>query len=165
MTGALMIGDATSDAVVGAQASAKEHGLDAELLDTDSLRRRYRGHVVRDGDVAVLDRQAGVLNPETAVGAMLAQVPQVVRDTEVKSIAELRSSFDAVVVAAGPWTPELIDWIPLRVERQVHGWFSLARDADWFGPAQFSANATACCEKYDRCLARTRAGDGTGTRR
>ncbi|TME51249.1 MAG: FAD-dependent oxidoreductase, partial [Chloroflexi bacterium] len=48
MTGALMIGDATSDAVVGAQASAKDHGLDAELLDNDALRRRYRGHVVRD---------------------------------------------------------------------------------------------------------------------
>jgi len=139
MTGALMIGDAASDAVVGAQASAREHGLDAELLDTDSLRRRYRGHVVRNGDVAVLDRQAGVLNPEAAVNAMLGQVPQVVGDTEVKSIAELRSSFDAVVVAAGPWTPELIDWIPLRVERQVHGWFSVARDADWFGPERFPA--------------------------
>ncbi|TMC84371.1 MAG: FAD-dependent oxidoreductase, partial [Chloroflexi bacterium] len=112
MTGALMIGEATSDVVVGAQASAREHGLDAELLDTNALRRRYHGHVVHDGDVAVLDRQAGVLNPEAAVGAMLAQVPQVVREKQMKSIAELRSSFDAVVVAAGPWTPELIDWIP-----------------------------------------------------
>jgi len=108
MTGALMIGDASS-------------------------------HVVHDGDVAVLDRQAGVLNPEAGVAAMLAQAPQVVRDTEVKSVAELRSRFDAVVVAAGPWTPELIDWIPLAIERQVHGWFSIARDADWFGPDRFPA--------------------------
>src|SRR5258708_40028644 len=36
MTGALMIGDAASDVVVGAQASAKEHGLVAEFLDTAS---------------------------------------------------------------------------------------------------------------------------------
>ncbi len=137
MTGALMIGDASSEVVVGAQASAKEHGLDAEFLDASQLRRRYRGHVVRDGDVAVLDRQAGVINPDAAVAAMLAQVPQVVRDSEVKSIADLLSSFDAVVVAAGPWTPELIDWIPLNVERQVHVWFSIARDADWFAPDRF----------------------------
>src|SRR5256884_5331084 len=34
MTGALMIGDESSEVVVGAQASAREHGLDAELLDT-----------------------------------------------------------------------------------------------------------------------------------
>jgi sarcosine oxidase len=139
MTGALMIGDASSEVVVGAQASAKAHGLDAEFLDSDQLRRRYRGHVVRDGDVAMLDRQAGVINPDRAVAAMLAQVPHVDRDTAVKSIAELRSDFDAVVVAAGPWTPELIDWIPLRIERQVHVWFSIARDADWFAPARFPA--------------------------
>ena len=139
MTGALMIGDAASDVVVGAQASAKKHGLNAELLGTRELRRRYRGHSVHDGDVAVLDRQAGVLNPEAAVAAMLGQAPEVVRDTEVNSIADLESSFDAVVVAAGPWTPELVDWIPLAVERQVHGWFSIARDADWFAPDRFPA--------------------------
>ncbi len=139
MNGALMIGDASSDVVVGAQASAREHSLDAEFLDTAALRRRFRGHVVHDGDVAVLDRQAGVLNPEAAVRAMLAQAPQVIRDKKVSSVAELRSEFDAVVVAAGPWTPELIDWIPLSVERQVHVWFSIARDADWFGPDRFPA--------------------------
>jgi len=139
MTGALMIGDASSDVVVGAQSSAKEHGLDAEFLDTAALRRRFRGHVVHDGDVAVLDRQAGVLNPEAAVTAMLGQAPRVVREKKVSSVAEVRSKFDAVVVAAGPWTPELIDWIPLSVERQVHVWFSTARDADWFGPDRFPA--------------------------
>ena len=139
MTGALMIGSESSENVSGALASAREHGLDAEFLDTNEFRQRFRGHVVRDGEVAVLDRQAGVLNPEAAVAAMLAQSPQAVRETEIRSLAELRSRFDAVVVAAGPWTPELIDWIPLQVERQVHGWFSIAREADWFGPDRFPA--------------------------
>ena len=139
MTGALMIGDASSEVVAGASASARKHGLDAEILDSEALRQRFPGHLVHDGDMAVLDRQAGVLNPEAAVAAMLAEVPRVVRDTEVKSISELRSRFDAVVVAAGPWTPELIEWIPLRVERQVHGWFSIARDADYFAPDRFPA--------------------------
>ena len=142
MTGALMIGGETSEVVVGAITSGREHNLDAELLDTDEFRRRYPGHVVRDGDVAVLDRQAGVLNPERAVAAMLSQVPDVRTGQKVDSIAQLREDFDAVVVAAGPWTPELIDWIPLKVERQVHGWFSIAREAEagnWFAPDRFPA--------------------------
>jgi len=134
-----MIGDPSSEVVAGAQASAREHGLDAETLDSESLRRRFPGHLVRDGDVAVLDHQAGVLNPELAVSSMLALAPRVERNVRIPSIAEVRSNFDAVVVAAGPWTPELIDWIPLRVERQVHGWFSIAKDANWFGPDRFPA--------------------------
>ncbi len=73
MTGALMIGDASSGVVVGAQASAREHGLSAEFLDSGAFARRYRAHVVHDGDVAVLDPEAGVLNPEAAVAGMLAQ--------------------------------------------------------------------------------------------
>ena len=139
MTGALMIGAESSENVAGALASAREHHLDAELLDTATLRRRFRGHVVREGEVAVLDKQAGILNPDLAVEAMLGQVADVQRETEISSIAELRRRFDRVVVAAGPWTPELIDWIPLKVERQVHGWFVVARDADWFGPDRFPA--------------------------
>ena len=137
MTGALMIGDASSDVVTGAQQSARDHGLDVEVLDTDAFRARYRGHVVRDGDMAVLDRQAGILRPEECVAAMLAQVRDVVRDTEVRSIDEVRKKFDRVVVAAGPWTPELIDWIPLRVERQVHTWLAIASAAEagsWLAP-------------------------------
>ena len=142
MTGALMIGSETSDVVAGALHSAREHHLDAELLDTADFRRRYPGHVVRDGDVAVLDRQAGVLNPERAVAAMLSQVADKRFERRVESIEDVRKDFDAVVVAAGPWTSELIDWIPLVVERQVHGWFSIARDAlagGWFAPDRFPA--------------------------
>ena len=142
MTGALMIGSESSEVVVGSMTSAREHKLDAELLDSEELGRRYPGHVVREGDVAVLDRQGGVLNPERAVAAMLGQVPGVRTNQKVDSIAQVRGDFDAVVVAAGPWTPELVDWIPLRVERQVHGWFSIAREAEegtWFAPDRFPA--------------------------
>jgi sarcosine oxidase len=137
MTGALYIGPADSEAIVGAQRSALEHGLDIDVLSVTELRKRYRGHVPRDGDVAVLDRQAGILNPEGGVTAMLRQVPDVRRDQRVSSVASLLGDFDSVVVAAGPWTPELIDWLPLRIERQVHAWLSIARDADWFAPDRF----------------------------
>ena len=139
LNGALMIGEEHSEVVVGAVTSAREHNLDVELLDSNDFRRRYPGHLVRDGDVAVLDRQGGVLNPERAVWAMLAQVPDVRTERAIASIADTRRDFDAVVVAAGPWTPELVDWLPLQVERQVHGWFSIARDAEWFAPDRFPA--------------------------
>lgn len=137
MTGALYIGSATCEAVVGAQRSATEHGLDIDVLSAAELRKRYRGHVPHDGDMAVLDRQAGILNPEGAVTAMLQQAPDVRRGRRVDSVESLLNDFDAVVIAAGPWTPELVRWIPLKIERQVHAWLSVARDADWFAPDRF----------------------------
>lgn len=137
MTGALMIGDVASTVITGTLASAEKHSLDVEQLDARELQRRYPGHIVRAEDVAVLDRQAGILNPEAAVTAMLAQAPDVRRERKVDSAQDLLGDFDAVVVAAGPWTPELIDWIPLRVERQAHAWFSIAHDAAWLAPDRF----------------------------
>jgi sarcosine oxidase len=137
MTGALYLGSASSEAVVGAQRSAAQHGLDVDVLSAGELRKRYRGHVPRDGDMAVLDRQAGILNPEGAVTAMLGQARDLRSNLRVESIESSLRDFDALVVAAGPWTPELIDWLPLRVERQVHAWLAIARDADWFAPDRF----------------------------
>jgi sarcosine oxidase len=137
MTGALYIGSESSEAVVGAQRSAREHGLDIDVLSAAELRKRYPGHLPHQGDVAVLDRQAGILNPEGAVAAMLQHVPDVRRGQRIEDFAPLLRDHDAVVVAAGPWTPELIPWIPLKIERQVHAWLSIARDARWFAPEQF----------------------------
>ena len=137
MTGALMIGEPDSAAVKGALDSAKTHGLEIEQLDAVELGRRYPGHIVPDGQVAVLDKQAGILHPEAAVAAMLSRTPAVVRNSPVTSLADLVDSFDAVVVAAGPWTPELIEWIPLHVERQVHVWFALDAEAAWLTPERF----------------------------
>lgn len=139
MTGVLYIGSASSEAIVGSQQSAREHGLDIDVLSAAELRKRYRGHVPKDGDVAVLDRQAGILDPEAAVTAMLAQAPDVRRGRRIDSIESMLDEFDSVVVAAGPWTRELIEWLPVRIERQVHAWLSIARDADWFAPDRFPA--------------------------
>jgi sarcosine oxidase len=137
MTGALYIGSGSSEAVLGAQQSAREHGLDIDVLSSAELRKRYPGHLPGEGDVAVLDRQAGILNPEGAVAAMLQRVSDVRRGHRIENLESLLDDHDAVVVAAGPWTPELVPWIPLKVERQVHAWLSIARDANWFSPEQF----------------------------
>src|SRR2546430_1691075 len=44
-----------------------------------------------------------------------------------------------VTTRAGPWTPELVHWIPLQVERQVHVWFELEGGVDWLTPERFPA--------------------------
>jgi sarcosine oxidase len=136
ITGALMLGSTSSDAVHGALASASTHGLDVDLIDADVVRDRYPGHVIGDGEVGVLDRQAGFVRPESAIEAMLSLVA-VERHTAIRELDEVLDRFDAVVVAAGPWTPGLIGWLPLRVERQVLAWFAVEYGADWLTPDRF----------------------------
>jgi sarcosine oxidase len=136
-TGALMLGDPSSDAVRGARTSAAAHGLDIDLMDADVVRDRYPGHVVGQDEVGVLDLQAGFIRPEAAIGAMLSQVPAIKRETAVASISDVSGEFDRVVVAAGPWTPQLVDWLPLAIERQVMAWFQIETGVNWFSPDRF----------------------------
>jgi sarcosine oxidase len=152
LTGALMIGPLSAEAVAGAQAAATVHSLDAPLLDSDELRRRYPAHVITDHDVAVLDVQAGFLRPEDAVAAMIdrivalgGEIRRGVVVTEISGRAEgvevatdeARETFDAVVIAAGPWIRDLFP-LPVIVERQVMAWFELeAEGRDWLAPERF----------------------------
>jgi sarcosine oxidase len=152
MTGALMIGSPLAEAVVGAQAAAIAHGLEAHFLDADELRRRYPAHVIAGDEVAVLDVQAGFIRPEDAVAAMIDRVValggEVRRGVVVKDVSaqtegvevatdETRETFDAVVIAAGPWTQDLVS-LPLSIERQVMAWFEIAPDdGDSLTPERF----------------------------
>lgn len=136
LTGALMIGPAAGAAVAGALQSATAHHLDARLLGADEL-AGFQGIVSGPEDVALLDAQAGFVRPEAAVEAMLSRVPDVRRDSPVLSLDTVLDGFDAVVVAAGPWTSELLPRLPLKVERQVLAWFALEPGADWFTPKRF----------------------------
>jgi sarcosine oxidase len=145
LTGALMIGPPSADAVTGALAAAADHGLDVRLLKADEIRKAYPGHIVGNRDVAVLDAQAGFLRPEAAVAAMIGRVEalggEVRRGVVVSAVTphpdgvdvvtdESRDRFDAVVIAAGPWMHELIEWLPLTVERQVMAWFAIDQNVD-----------------------------------
>jgi sarcosine oxidase len=140
MTGALMIGSASSEIVKGTLEAATRHRLDVDRMEPAEFRRRYPGHVVRDDDVGVLDREGGFLSPENAVTAMLARTGTVKRDVRIESLEPLLKEFDRVVVAAGPWAPEFFAWLPVQIERQVHVWFAIAREAEaggWFAPERF----------------------------
>ncbi|MHB8613500.1 MAG: N-methyl-L-tryptophan oxidase [Candidatus Dormibacteraceae bacterium] len=153
LTGALMIGPPTAEAVSGALAAAADHGLDVRLLKADEVRRSFRGHTLGNHDVAVLDAQAGFIRPEAAVAAMIGRIEalggEIRRGVVVSAVNhdgtgaveivtdKAREPFDAAVVAAGPWTHELVDWLPLTVERQVLAWFAIDPSADWLTPDRF----------------------------
>ncbi len=147
LTGLLMIGAPDSEAIVASQAAAKEHGLEIKVLDASELRRRYPGHIVGDGEVAVLDPQAGFLRAEAAVSAMTREL-NVRRNTQVTRVeprsggvevatAQGSEMFDAAVIATGPWMSELVPFLPLKVERQVLVWLAIQSGADEFNPDRF----------------------------
>ena len=151
MTGALMIGPPSSEVITGALATITAHGLDARLLDASELRHRYPAHVAGSEDVAVLDVQAGFIRPEAALAAMIDRLValggEIRRGAVVKEVngrpdaVEIvtdagSETFDAAVIAAGPWMGDLCP-LPLTVERQVLAWFQIEKDVDFLTPDTF----------------------------
>src|SRR5258708_8123974 len=121
------------------------------MLEAAELRHRYPGHVAAAGDVAVLDVQAGFLRPEAAVAAMIDRLVALggeirrglvvnavnSRPDRVEVVTDARSeTFDAVVIAAGPWTGDLRA-LPLTVERQVLARFQVEKGVEWLTPDRF----------------------------
>jgi sarcosine oxidase len=119
VTGGLMLGASDSEVVAGARASAVEHGLPFEELSARQVRERFPAYAVPDEHEAILEPRAGFLEPEAAVEATLAlaaaagaelRFDEPVRELEGNALRTARGTYvaDRVVVAAGPWLPELV---------------------------------------------------------
>jgi sarcosine oxidase len=147
MSGLLTIGSAGSKPVAAAIAAAGEHKLDVTVLVAGEVRKRYPAHVLADDEVAVLDPQAGFLQPEKTVAAMTRGID--VRPNAAVSAIEPTADgvnvltaagterFDAAVIAAGPWVRDLVPALPVTVERQVMVWLALQSGAESFMPERF----------------------------
>ena len=89
-TGALMIGPAGAELLLGTLASAIEHGLAHERLEAGEVASRWPQHVLGEGDVAIYEPRAGVLRPEACIAAALEQATllgsAVHRNTRVASV-------------------------------------------------------------------------------
>jgi sarcosine oxidase len=153
VTGGLMIGAAESQTVAGSLRSARQWGLEHEILDAAELRRRFPTFAPAPGTVALYEAQAGVVRPEAAVAAHVGLATAAgaeLRFSEPVTAWEALGSgegatvttgrgvarADRLVVCPGAWAPDVLSGlgIPLAVERQVQFWFQPAGGVGPFLP-------------------------------
>ncbi len=153
LTGALLIGPERARSMVQTLASVRRQGIAHAVLDAAELARRYPLHRVGAEDIAVLERDAGLLRPELAVAAAAraarargADIRTHDRVRAVEPLADgvrLRAdsgtyTVDKVVVADGAWAGRLLPQLAGLVEPRRHmtAWY-LARDPATVAPERF----------------------------
>ena len=140
VTGIVEIGPPDSTIVTGTLRSARTHDLAHEVLDAAGVMRRWPAFRLPSHFVGVFQPEGGILAAEPAIQAQLALAvaagAQMRPNERVRAIEPTatgvrvlteRSAVEAgqAVVAAGPWVKKLLRALPapLRVTRQVLGWF------------------------------------------
>lgn len=143
-TGGLTLGAEHGVLVSGALRSAREHGVEHEVLDAAEIRRRVPALAAPAGTVGVLEHRAGILFPERCVealrvaararGAHLETGEQVVRwdvSSGAVTVTTDRGEHRArrAILAPGAWLSHLAPnlGVPLAVERQVIHWVTPRR--------------------------------------
>lgn len=134
VTGGVSVGRPDSPFIIGAQTSARQHGLAHELLSDSEARERFPALAVPEGFVALYERRAGILFAEECWRALLEDA---VRQGASVRFGEAASSFrrdgegmvverrmevihcEGLVVTAGPWAPTVLSalGLPLTVRR------------------------------------------------
>ena len=149
-TGGLDIGPMDGRVVTGALAACRTHSLAHEWMTGPEIHRRFPGVDVPEHYGAVFHEEAGYLNPEACIDAMLAsavgqgaalKVGETLQTLESLSDGwdlctdRGRYTADQVIVTAGAWSQFVLpDLERLAIpERQVVGWF------DSLDPSRFSA--------------------------
>jgi len=173
MTGALMIGAASDieeseseslevylrsargkSVLGGTYASIREHGLEHEILSAAEVKKRYGCFNLDDSEIALYEKDAGVLIPEMCIVAYLRMASDNGADLHYnESLASytrdddgyftIISSTDSIyrakkiVLSVGAWAPKLYGDVlvtptcalPLYLERRVLFWFDTADNA------------------------------------
>jgi sarcosine oxidase len=140
ITGGLMIGPPDGSVVSGTLRSAREHRLPHEILTPSAVRDRFPAFDLAPDLVAVLDPQAGYLDPEACNRAHIDAARIAGADARFEeAVLEWTPDGDGVrvrtgtgsytanhlVLAGGAWTSALardVD-LPLAIERQTVFWF------------------------------------------
>ncbi|MBV8117593.1 MAG: N-methyl-L-tryptophan oxidase [Candidatus Eremiobacteraeota bacterium] len=149
ITGLLLAGSETSEAIVGSQAAAGAYGLDVDVLRTRELRAKFPHLNVRNGEIGVYERAGGIVFPEAAIAAHLALAATHGADTferaavqtwDVAGDGTVRLHLgdgtvvqaSSAVFALGPWFERemAVLGVPLVVQRNVQAWFE-PETADW----------------------------------
>jgi sarcosine oxidase len=155
LTGMLLIGTVDGDSMHRITTSARELGRPHEVLDRDEMARRYPQHRLRPGEIAVLDRHAGVLRSDRSVvaaatcaqelGATVVQgvpITAVEPDADGVVVRTPQQSYQVAqaVICAGPWTARLLPQLEpfLTPRRSVVTWYA-PREPDAYTPTRFPA--------------------------
>lgn len=151
LCGGLFIGPENGELVSGSVASADEHGLPYEMLDSSELKRRFPVFEPGPETVALFEKRAGFVRPErtvrahldraAALGAELRFGEPVVSWEATGSGVRVRTEggvYEAgrLVVSAGAWAGELLSdlGLPLEVTRQILFWFRPLGGIQAFAP-------------------------------
>lgn len=148
-TGIAELGPQDGELVRGTLAASVAHQLAHEVLDACALMRRYRAFTIPQNYVAVVQPEGGYIEAAAALdttirlavdaGAVVRAEEKVVAIEPRRDGVRVRTDravidADGAVVAAGPWAASVVPELrlPLRVTRQVIGWFE-PTDAAAFG--------------------------------
>ncbi|MEU6717950.1 FAD-dependent oxidoreductase [Nonomuraea sp. NPDC046802] len=125
--------------------SARAHDLPVEVLTGND---RVPEHPLRDGEIMVVDREAGYLRPEASVVAAAAAAERagarIAGYTPVKQVKEDADGvtvlaqdgehrFSHVVMTPGPWARALLPGLALSTKALTSTWFP-RRDESLFEP-------------------------------
>jgi sarcosine oxidase len=152
--GGLMIGPPNGELITGTLRSASEFGIAHDVLSPAEVRARFPAFHLSPGEIAVLDRRAGYLDPDrcnaahlrlaAAAGATLRFNEPVVSWTANDDGVRVETSegsyvADHLVLSVGARMPQLSQdaRLPLQVERQLLFWLEPNASDARFDPDSF----------------------------
>lgn len=136
-TGSLAVGPPESEVVAGARETCEAHDIDHEVLSGAAVGERFPAWTLGDDYRAVFQPDGGLLDPERCLTALVESARRagatVRGNVHVESVRETAGGVrvessegthdvDRVVVAAGPWTADIVPALAdlLTVTRHVH---------------------------------------------
>ncbi len=152
-TGGLVIGPEDGALVTGAIQSARQHDVPYQQVTAAEVRHRFPALQPDDSLVGVLEPRAGVLVPEDAIEAMLAEAARHGAELRYQEpvlswepagegvlVRTAQGEYAArrLVLAAGAWMAGDLTGLtlPLTVHRQVTFWVEPSGDRTGFLPAR-----------------------------
>lgn len=155
LNGALMIGPKNDYRIANVIRSIEDFDIDHELLEASETMKRYPQHWLDSDEIAVLDREGGVIRPEMAVFTAAERAQdlgaRVLENCPVESISETDSGvrinadgkdyeFDKVIVTAGPWTARVFPQFANHlVPRKIVMTWYLSKQLSDYSPENFPA--------------------------
>ena len=134
--------------------AARRHGIAHELLDAAAIRKRFPQFIVDDETRGYFEPSAGFVRPEECIRVQLAQaavlgaelrlnepVTAIEQSGDTVEVTTMKARYVAerLVVAAGPWLPQLLPELAahFQVYRQVLYWFDVEERFEAFSPERF----------------------------